>query len=297
MLSILIPVYRYNLVQFVQELHQSALEADIKFEIRVYDDASGTDWNIVNKAIDHLEHVIHKQFKENRGRSSMRNKLAEDAKYNYLLFIDGDSALVNSEYITEIKKSIEPDAVLVGKTDYRLDPPEDKQKHLRWLFGKERESIEAKLRQLNPYNAFKTHHFLIEKGIFQSIRFNEKIEGYGHEDTFFGFDLQKQQVKIKHLNFALYHEGLESADVFLKKTDQAIFNLFKINKDETILNTRLWKSYEKTKVILGKPFFNPILKVANKLFENKLTNKKPNLFLLDLYKLTKLFIISTENRN
>ena len=119
MLSILIPVYKYDIVNFVQTLHQSALDAAIPFEIRVYDDASGPEWYHVNKEVCNLEGVIYKSFDKNLGRSAMRNTLAKDSRFNNLLFIDGDSGIVDLTYIPALVKIMDGQQVIVGKTLYR----------------------------------------------------------------------------------------------------------------------------------------------------------------------------------
>lgn len=296
MLSILIPVYKYDIVNFVQTLHQSALNAAIPFEIRVYDDASGPEWYSLNKEVSNLEGVIYKSFDKNLGRSAMRNTLAKDSRFNNLLFIDGDSGIVDLTYIPALVKIMDGQQVIVGKTLYRNSPPEDQNKYLRWLFGHKRESSSAKQRQLKPYHSFKTHHFLVGQELFLSIGFDEDLKEYGHEDTLFGFELQKRNIPILHTDIALYHEGLETADVFLHKTDKAIKNLLLINKNGMVLDTKLWRSFKKLLKIPGIKLLKPLIRLLNHLCSSKLRSSKPNLFSLDLYKLSKLFIFHTEIR-
>lgn len=297
MLSILIPVYKYNVVPFIKDLHQSAVDSGIVFEIRIYDDGSGEKWTKTNEVLGDLDCVVYQSLPNNIGRSAIRNKLAEEANYPHLLFIDGDSALVNTNYIASMTKALKGNNVLVGKTSYRDKPPKEKDQYLRWLFGVNRESIMAIDRQKKPYNAFKTHHFLIKKDLFLSIKFNEDISEYGHEDTLFGFELKQRSLPIQHLEYPLYHEGLESAAAFLQKTDQAILNLFLINRKEERIETRLWSMYKKINKLPGLPILLPIFKIILKTTRANLISSQPNLSLLDLYKLSKLIIIAVENRN
>jgi len=284
-------------VPFVRDLHQSAIDAGIVFEIRIYDDESGKKWTKINEVLGDLDGVEYQSLPNNIGRSAIRNKLAEEANYPYLLFIDGDSALVNPNYIASMTKDLEGQKILVGKTSYRDKPPKEKDQYLRWLFGVKRESIEASNRQKKPYNAFKTHHFLIKKDLFLSIKFNEDISEYGHEDTLFGFELKQRSLTIEHLNCPLYHEGLESSTAFLQKTDQAILNLFLINRKEDRIETRLWSMYKKIHKLPGLPLLLPIFKIILKTTRANLVSKQPNLLSLDLYKLSKLILISEENRD
>lgn len=296
MLSILIPVYKYNVVPFIEELQRSAVAAKVPFELRVYDDASGAEWHSFNQEIGELEGVIYRQFENNLGRSAMRNQLARDAKFDNLLFIDGDSGLFSPTYVSDIIKHLDTDQVIVGRTLYREHPPQDQTQYLRWLFGQHRESIAANIRQANPYQSFKTHHFAIKKKHFIDFGFNEQLREYGHEDTLFGFELKNRAIPVLHVDHGLYHEGLEAAEVFIKKTDQAIKNLLLINQEGPIIDTKLWRTYQKLVRLPGIKLCLPVFKLLHKICLNKLQSGKPNLFSLDLYKLSKLFIFSSDFR-
>ena len=50
-------------------------------------------------------------------------------------------------------------------------------------------------------------HFnlLAPKDIFQKIAFNEKLNGYGHEDTLFGVELKKEGVTMAHIDNPIIH--------------------------------------------------------------------------------------------
>ena len=56
MLSILIPVYNYNVVPLVLELHKQCLECEIDFEILCQDDASNSELNEENEIINGLKY-------------------------------------------------------------------------------------------------------------------------------------------------------------------------------------------------------------------------------------------------
>ena len=89
---------------------------------------------------------------------------------------------------------------------------------LHWLHGLKREQSFAKDRNIQPNRSFKTNNFFIEKKVFNKVRFNENIQGYGHEDTLFGYELDKQNFTIFHIDNPVVHLGLESSEEFLRKT-------------------------------------------------------------------------------
>jgi len=99
MLSILIPVYNYNIVNLVTELHKQAVSAAIPFEIIVLDDGSSELLRDQNKDVANLPDVQFFELEKNIGRSGIRNRLVEMAKYSTLLFMDCDSEVPSEKYI------------------------------------------------------------------------------------------------------------------------------------------------------------------------------------------------------
>lgn len=296
MLSILIPVYHYDVRSLVHELHQQSTNLKIPFEILVFDDASGPETLQWNQSLSHLQNTTFKQLPHNLGRSKIRNLLAASANYEYLLFIDGDSSICSQTYIEDYIKNIKYNSVLVGKTSYSKSRPDNITHLLRWTFGRSREMTPAIQRQQNPYHAFKTHHVLIPKTVFNQIPFDESITGYGHEDSLYGIQLKEQGFPIIHLDNPLNHEGLESTALFIQKIENSIQNLCQINSPETVLETKLWLTYMRVRklgisYILNK-CSNPILRICSK----NLQSNRPLLFVLDLYKLTFLCTICPKKR-
>ena len=296
MLSILIPTYQYNVSQLVENLHAQALQLTIEFEILLYDDASGEEWEEIHSEVAQLPFVHYKMLALNKGRSAIRNLLAEDANYSLLLYLDGDSSIASDSYLEDmLRKSTGRNAV-VGRTVYTQAPPKDRQKRLRWNYGSKREDILAVIRQQNPYHSFKTHHFLIPKSILLMIRFDESIKDYGHEDTLFGAELQKLGVQITHTDAPLFHDGLEDIDIFLNKTKMGVKNLLKLNKTEPRVNSKLWKTF----TILQNPLLRPLMNLFSlplmKFTESLLRNKYTNIRLLDLYKLCLIHSLSKQNQ-
>jgi hypothetical protein len=89
-------------------------------------------------------------------------------------------------------KQIKPDVVVYGGRNYEAKPPKEKELFFRWWYGVNRETISVAEREVAPYHAFMTNNFLIPKQLFLSIKLDEKLKGYGHEDTLFGIELKKK---------------------------------------------------------------------------------------------------------
>ena len=100
-LSILIPTYNDVCTDSVNTLMQQAESiGDLRFEIIVADDAS-TDENVVeaNRAIDRMTNCRYIRRENNVGRAAIRNFLAQEARYEWLLFVDSGMGIVRSDFI------------------------------------------------------------------------------------------------------------------------------------------------------------------------------------------------------
>ena len=289
MLSICIPVYNYDVVRLVQDLHVQAEGVGYPYEILLMDDASDESFRKKNQAIG-LESVRYIQLNENIGRAKIRNRLAGEAKYPYLLFMDCDSAVSSPWYIENYTRFFEPQTVCCGGRSYEEKEPADST-WLRWKYGVERECVSASERRKNSNSGFQTNNFLIHKSVFEKVKFNEDLAGYGHEDTFFGLELLGQGVIIRHIDNPLIHLGLESASGFLEKTENGIANLHRI---ELLLREKYPEYIKHSRLMKSKLFLQKfhLLGVIAKLFnlmrqpvKNYLLRKKPSLLIFDLYRL------------
>ena len=290
MLSICIPVYNFDVRVLVYDLHRQVLRCGVPFEIILIDDASSASYITFLHELTVLPHLRLILLSENIGRSKIRNALVKEARYPYLIFMDCDSATVTSGYIAQYLPYCQPNTVTYGGRCYEKEKPSD-DTLLHWKYGIKREALPAAERQRRPNFNFCTNNFLIDKAIFKTITFSEQLEGYGHEDTFFGLELLGFHIPINHIDNPLLHLGLESANIFLKKTDNGIVNLRKV---EMMLKEKYpdYAGHSKlmrTKIFLQKyrllSLTRSVLKTFKPLMKRNLLGKHPSLFVFDLYKL------------
>lgn len=286
MLSILIPVYNYDVFTLVETLYKQALECHIPFEIICLDDAS-QEFTIENQRINQFENISYSILEKNIGRSAIRNLLAQKAIYENLLFLDADTMPIGKDFISNYISYIDNEEKIVyGGILYERSKPL-KNELLRWFYGKEREALPVSERIKNPYLSFLTLNFLIKKSIFSKVRFNEEIPNLRHEDTLFSFDLKQNQIKVIHIDNPVFHLGLEDSKTFLRKSEEAILGLKNlvdsnlISPDYVKLSHyfQMIKKYHLTALIaVGFKIFRPLL-------VKQLLSKKPSLFLFDIYRL------------
>ena len=200
MLSILIPTYNFDITRLVADLYHQAIETHVDFEIIVMEDGS-TLYVEKNKAVADFEFCRHIVLENNIGRSAVRNKLADEAIYGHLLFMDCDGEVCSDHFVEKYISLCQEECVVIGGTAY--DPDEKNPAYsLRLKYGRVRE---ARLAFERDKNNFATFNFMISTSIFNRIRFDETIKGYGHEDMLFGHQLHKLGFEIIQIDNPLIH--------------------------------------------------------------------------------------------
>lgn len=287
MLSVLIPTYNYDIYPLVDALHAQCLAEGVVFEILSADDGSGSAHNTENEKINILQHASFWALPRNTGRSAMRNLLADEAQYNWLLFLDADVMPVDSNFIKQYLPYIgTEEKVVYGGIRYTEQQPANNEL-LRWVYGNSREALPAAERQQQPYLRLLTLNFMVHKNVFAKVRFNESIPNLRHEDTLFSYDLMKAGVPVVHIENNVYHLGLDDSQAFLKKSEEAIDGL------KYLLDNRLLAVdyvgmaglYQKIKALQLGPVIALFYRVTKKLLRNNLLGSNPSLIVFDLYRL------------
>ncbi|NJO91960.1 MAG: glycosyl transferase family 2, partial [Chloroflexia bacterium] len=172
-------------------------------------------------------HTIYLELQKNIGRSAIRNSFLKYAKFENLLFLDCDTRIQNNNFISNYL--IDNADVICGGRIYSQKPNERKYL-LRWKYGINRECKLADQRILEPYHSFMTNNFIVKHAVFRRTQFDERLKGYGHEDSLFGYHLMKNNFLIKHIDNQTIHDFSENSDEFLEKTQQGIENLLFIHQ-------------------------------------------------------------------
>jgi cellulose synthase/poly-beta-1,6-N-acetylglucosamine synthase-like glycosyltransferase len=291
MLSVLIPTYNYNALVLVKEIHQQLILEKVNFEIICFDDGSKSILNSKNEEINSLTFSSFRSLEKNIGRSAIRNLLAKTAKYKWLLFLDADVLPVHADFIKKYIACFKTNkTVFCGGLLYQ-----NKKENLgllRYKYGKKHEEIPVKVRQENSEKYFFTSNFLIEKEVFNNVKFKEDLKQYGREDLLFSLDLIKNGYKISHLKNEVYHLGIDENAVFVSKTKKAMENLvFLANqslvnqKEMPLLNfVGIIEKFKMMKLLSGfYPFFE------------KQAIKKSSVFFLNCMKVCYICNLKLEN--
>ena len=297
MLSILIPTFNHLTTNLVKDLHLQCLESKIIFEIIIYDDAS-TDRKVSleNSKLNKLPNVYYKRNKINIGRSAIRNKLAAESKYKWLLFIDADVIPKTKNFVSKYLDSINDNYEVISGGIAYSKKPKKKEQILRWKYGKKREYMSIIYRKNNPYLSLLSSNFLIKRKIILKNPFNEKISKIANEDSIFSYDLKSKKIQITHIDNQVLHENLDNSTIFLEKT--LSFAKSSLIFVESNLIDKNYMKITRTYFILKKFKITTLLKYIHYFlgdcFKKHLRSKNPSLLIFDFYRLSYICYISKD---
>ncbi len=276
MLSVLIPVYNVDVRVLVDELLSQASTVSEACEIICVDDASKPQIQRLNRSLRAKTGCHYEELERNIGRSRIRNLLASRASQPFLLFLDCDAHISNNDFLASYFRQLSPERVLVGGRRYSAAPP-PRRYRLHWKYGRQRE--------MRSRAQFQSNNFAIAKKLFEEIRFDEAVEGYGHEDTLFGHQLRAAAIPVVAIANPVEHASLEDVDDFLAKQREAARNLVRIRARYPEVMTRLAVLAASVRRWRLSPVLTGLADLWIPTLGRMLRGPMPSLALLDLYKL------------
>jgi glycosyltransferase involved in cell wall biosynthesis len=287
-LSILIPVFNREVAALVASLLAQVADWSGPVEIRLLDDGSAAGYRASNAALASLLGVYYEELPANVGRAAIRNQLAARAQYEWLLLLDNDSLLPDKQFLARYAQAMQeqPAALFIGGTTYEATPPADPALYLRWHYGRCREMRLATTRQRDPSGQLAINNAFLKKELLHRFPLDERLSGYGHEDTRFGLELAQAGIAVYHLDNPVLHDGLEPAATFLAKSHQAVRNLAQVLRTDGLgADTRLARTAARLRATgLADPARATLATLAPAL-RRHLLGARPSLRALDLLKL------------
>ncbi len=292
-LSILIPCFNGFCSELVEALHRQAedlvngKEGAFHYEILVADDGS-TDMSVLeaNRTINKLSNCRYIERGFNCGRSAIRNFLAREAQYDWLLFIDCHMMVPDGHYL---RNYAERDNEAVTYGGYVINGDESElYGNLRFKYerGYDANGIAAKRRK-HPYNDFHTSNFLVSHDVMLRYPLDERFRRYGYEDVVWGRTLQSNGVSIAHIDNPLSFERFETNPSFLAKTEEGMRTLAEF-REELMGYSRLLQAAERLRAMHLLPLVACLHRTFGQRVRHNLLSDHPNVRLFSLYKLSLL---------
>ena len=293
MLSILIPVYNTKCIHLVEALHAQASQLGIPYEIVVADDASRPEFIEANRQICRWSECRYLLLETNIGPARIRNYLAREAKYRYLLFLDSDTYPASDHFLNEYVRQLTPGTVICGGFIYQRNTPEPGYA-LRYYYGIHVEEKSAEERNQHPYTRFIGMNFLADRNLFTQISFDETMH-FGYEDAWWGIRLKQEAIPLIHIENPVYHLSTDTSAAYLEKIRRSVNNLSQhIDKMRPYIRLLQW--YTQLEKYHLPAVVSFIFRKSRRIVEKNLTGPHPSLRLFAFYKLGYLCLLRQKSQ-
>lgn len=212
LVSVIVPVY--NVERYLKKCIESIINQTYKnLEIFLVDDGSTDNSGKICDEYAKKDNRINVIHKENKGVSSARNAGINEAKGEWIAFIDADD-WIEENYIEELLKNTSKEIDIVQCGYYRVvannkesincDGNDEVRNKEEFLIG-----------CLNPQMAYGLCHTkIIRKSKIKDIRFDEEIVVC--EDALFNIELSENVNRVKIIKIPLYNYHIHQDSVVRK---------------------------------------------------------------------------------
>lgn len=218
-LSVLIPYYHDDASPLLADLLAQAPD-DKSVEILIYDDGTGDpeiNAGLVATAKNANKPVALFFARENKGRSAARNHLTDNARADWVLFLDADMRPVSDQFLMaylEQIKSAKADIVFGGFTvpsEYQSSDTE-----LHRAFSETSDCLSAEMRMRKGPQYVASSNLCVRKTVLAAEPFDIGFSGWGWEDSEWAARVAKTYT-LTHADIPALHLGLESTETLLSR--------------------------------------------------------------------------------
>lgn len=265
-LSVLIPYFRDDPTALLQAL-LSQTESQNGIEILIYDDGTG-DAALNAKvcaAVKSAHSPVHLMIAhQNKGRSAARNALQENAKADWVLFLDADMRPVSPQFLTDYTALIKADAadVIFGgfTVAEKADTPDQE---LHRALSEVSDCLSLAARQAAGPQFVASSNLAVRKSVLAAEGFDDGFTGWGWEDSEWAARASKR-FDLIHADIPALHLGLESTDTLLRRFSTSGPNYVRFTEKHPDLaqTLSLFQISQKLRKTPGQKLMRPILKLA-----------------------------------
>jgi glycosyltransferase involved in cell wall biosynthesis len=264
-LSVLAPFYREDPSSLLRALDAEAGPLAGVVEIVTLDDGSADDHltGLVSNAVSRMASPARFiRLAKNVGRARGRNRLAAEARGEWLLFLDSDMAPDSQAFLGAYLDLIAAEAPPVVCGGFSLhQAPDEPILALHRHMALKSDCLTAAQRNLNPEKHVFTSNLLVRRDVFETVRFDEDFRGWGWEDVEWAMRVARQH-PILHIDNPATHLGLDPASVIAAKYEQSAANFARVVAEHLEV-VETYPSYRLAKAMKRAPLrqtWRPILK-------------------------------------
>lgn len=263
-LSVLIPFYRDDPSVLLRSLtDQSVPPGDV--EILIMDDGSGDPalTEQVETTIANCGRPIQLISSElNRGRSATRNALQNQARSDWVLFLDADMRLDHSDFLSRYLAEIETDEADIIFGGFTVErKAQDRDTDLHRHLSEVSDCLSAEERRASPAQFVASSNLCVRQSVLKSEPFDPDFSGWGWEDSEWAARVSRR-FKLLHIDNPAVHLGLESTDTLLSRfaTSAPNYLRFHAAHPELVESLPLYRIVRRLSSLPGQRLMQPFLK-------------------------------------
>lgn len=268
-LSVLIPYFRDDPTALLHSLLSQTTE-QTGVEILIYDDGTGdAELNAkVSAAVKSSHSPVHLVIAHsNKGRSAARNALQQNARADWVLFLDADMRPVSHSFLKDYVSLIRANAADVIFGGFTVPETADTaDQELHRALSKVSDCLSLAARQAAGPQFVASSNLAVRKTVLEAEGFDDGFTGWGWEDSEWAARVAKR-FELIHADIPALHLGLESTDTLLRRFKTSGHNYVRFtNKHPEIAKTlSLYKISQKLRKTPGQKMMRPLLSSAVKL--------------------------------
>lgn len=231
LLSVLIPFLRDDPTDLIHQLQGEARVLKGQVEVILLDDGTGQadltrSLSTLLQTIDLPTRLI--TLHQNEGRSVGRNRLANEARGQHLLFLDSDMKPDRPDFLQAWLHLVQEGQTEVAFGGFSLlQAPHDPRFAVHHAMASRSDCLTAEQRQLHPEKYVFTSNLLISRKVFTEETFDPDFSGWGWEDVEWAMRVSKRY-GVRHVDITATHMGLDTVEALAHKYEQSVPNFARV---------------------------------------------------------------------
>ena len=200
----------------------------------------------------------------NEGRSKGRNRLAEAARGDSLLFLDSDMRPDTDRFLqtwAKLARTRHPAVVFGGFS--LLQAPTDARFAVHRSMAARSECVPAAVRSQTPEKYVYTSNLLVRRDVFLTEAFDPAFTGWGWEDVEWAMRVSRRY-DVLHIDNPATHMGLDTVEALAGKYEQSTANFARVvaRHPDIVADYPSFKAAKMLKSLPGLSAIRPLIRRA-----------------------------------